>query len=320
MGYVIGMDGGGTKTTGLFVKLDAAASQEMMIKGEGTNPHVIGFPNMAARLHKILSIGMRTYRVQPTEVKAICFGLAGVGRQDDVEQARKEIEKVCVSLGLVNTMVSIHSDVYIALRGAMQPNDSEGIMVISGTGSNAFAKSKDGNVYKSGGWGHLLGDEGSGYDIGRKALNKVTRSQDKREKPTALTKLILKELDLEKTEQLIPYIYDVVREKHEIARIASIVNEAASNGDKVAIQILQDAAYELAMLVEGLHQQCEAFSDKTPVMTAGSVFEHSEIVKRHFMDLLSRRKLGTYQEIYTTPVYGAIEIAKEHLLTSKKAR
>ncbi len=55
-------------------------------------------------------------------------------------------------------------------------------------------------------------------------------------------------------------------------------------------------------------------------MTAGSVFEHSEIVKRHFMDLLSRRKLGTYQEIYTTPVYGAIAIAKEHLLTSKKAR
>jgi N-acetylglucosamine kinase-like BadF-type ATPase len=321
MGYVIGMDGGGTKTTCLFSKVgDEITGEETKLEGEGCNPYIIGFDQMAIRLQKIIQTGMKLHRIPPNKIKSICIGAAGIRRKEDEDRAKQEIHKAIHYLGIEQSLLSVTSDLTIALRGALHPDQQEGILVISGTGSSAIGITRDGVFYKNGGWGHLLGDEGSGYAIGLQALNAITRAVDRRGKDTAITKFILQELNLTDVNELISFIYDPSCQKQHIATLAKQVVKAANLGDKVAVSILQNAAYELALLVEGLHKHCANFTENTPVTTAGSIFVHAEILKNHFVELLKTQNLGIYQEAYREPVFGAIYIAKEMFYRSKKVR
>lgn len=317
MAYVIGIDGGGTKTTCLFIKTDNVmphhVSESMTVIGEASNPHVVGFDEMKTRIQQLIAHGISKYSIQSSEIIAVSCGLAGVGRQEDEQRVEKEFQHIFLELNLSQYLVfSVHSDSYIALRGALQPGVKEGILVISGTGSNATGIDNQGNVYKSGGWGHILGDEGSGYHIGLKALKHIVRAFDMRAKETVLTDLILKELRLEHPKDLISYIYGAKPEKKDIARLAKQVIEASSCGDDASTEILKEAARELVVHVESLHKKCPIFNERTPIMTTGSIFTYSKDLERVFMEEIHSEKLGKYQQAYRSPVYGAAIIAKEN--------
>ena len=311
MGYVVGIDGGGTKTTCVFQHIEDQTKYELT--GEGTNPHVAGFPGATAAILALLLSGMKKFHITPKNIKAFCCGLAGVGRKDEEEKVLKELAFALSQIGMGHVNVSIYSDTYIALRGALNPDDEEGIIVIAGTGSCALGQSKSGKRYKAGGFGHLLGDEGSGYDIALQALRYITRSHDQRESPTLLTSNLLKELGLTRVEELIGFVYDANTKKQHIAQLAKVVQQVAKKGDQVAEIILRNAAFELALLVEGLFKQCKTFTKDTPVMLAGSIFNHFPIITTEFLQYIERKNLGSYRQSKGTPVEGAVLLAKESI-------
>ncbi|WP_371069059.1 N-acetylglucosamine kinase [Sediminibacillus sp. JSM 1682029] len=319
MPFVIGIDGGGTKTTCLVKKAGSKQQEIARFQGPGTNPHVVGFETAAARIGELIRGGLEAVNVNREEVAAVCCGLAGVGRNSEEQRMQKLISDTLDSLEISEYCeLNVCSDSYIALRGALQPGTDEGILVISGTGSNALALTSSGRLTKSGGWGHILGDEGSGYFIGMKALNYMTRAYDGRDKATMLTSLILKQLQLEKAEDLIAYIYGERPEKREIASLARQVIEASEHHDEAAENILRQASEELLAHVESLFRKNPEFTEQTVVTAAGSIFSYSKLVKETFINGLRQRNLGIYQEAYQSPAFGAALVAEELAHPSKQ--
>lgn len=319
MAYVIGIDVGGTKTECLFRRIDnsllnmSSQSDELpIITGEGCNPNVVGYERMKTILEKLIKQGLDKYSISPTEISSVCIGLAGVGRDQEKEHVEQRLVEIIDQLHLPeNLRYFICTDAHIALRGALRSDTKEGILVISGTGSVAFGITREGESYRSGGWGHILGDEGSGYEIGLQALRKVCSAFDQREKKTLLTQLILQELNLNTETELISYMYTTPKEKKEIALFAKFVIQASEENDDVANEILKSAAAELVQHVKSLFKQTQSFSPNIPVVTAGSIFQYSSIVQEYFKSELEIGKLGCYHESVSSPVEGAATIAVE---------
>lgn len=319
MAYVIGIDVGGTKTECLFQRIDIALSNNVsqnhelpIITGEGCNPNVVGYKRMKKILEKLIKQGLDKYSIPPTEISSICIGLAGVGRDQEKEQVEHRLLEIIAKLDLSeNIPYFICNDAHIALRGALSPTAKEGILVISGTGSVAFGINREGENYRSGGWGHILGDEGSGYEIGLQALRKVCSAFDQREKKTLITQLVLKELNLNTETELISYMYTTPKEKKEIAFFAKFVIQASEENDEVASKILKRAAAELVQHVKSLFRQTRSFDSSTPVVTAGSIFQYSSIIQEYFKREIKEEKLGSYHESISSPVEGAARIAAE---------
>lgn len=318
MGYVIGIDGGGSKTTYSICKISkdnpTTIHPVTTFQAKGTNPQVIGFQEMAQQIGENINNILKEYSIPPGEILSVCCGLAGVGREDDEEKASLYIREKFLSFGIDrNIRLFVCSDLYVALRGALKPGVEDGILVIAGTGSNAIGRTKEESVYKTGGWGHILGDEGSGYHIALKALNKVTRSYDLREDKTLLNEMILKKLNLPTEPKLISYIYGKKPQKNEIAGLAEVVIQAADQGDDIAIRILKEASAELVQHVRSLHRMSDQFDKDTAITTAGSILTHSVLIKDQFIKSITEEKLGVYQPSYGSPVEGAIVIAHEQV-------
>ncbi|WP_226580735.1 N-acetylglucosamine kinase [Halobacillus litoralis] len=313
MNYVIGIDGGGTKTTCLFLEAsqNTAPQQPLLITGAGTNPHTIGFNESGRRLESLIDEGLKRYGIHPAEITGVGFGLAGVGRKEDEIQMTEVIQSIFFNLRMSeNCHFFIGSDTQAALKGALPPEVKEGILVIAGTGSNAIGMDENGNIHKCGGWGHLIGDEGSGYHISLKALSKVAKAVDGRGPETEITALLLKECGLQSPHHLVRYIYQHPREKHEIARLAACVIQASEMGDAAAIEILEEAAEELVLHVKSLINK--GLKPGGCVTVAGSIFTYSSIVREHFKQQLKKQELGTFTPSYASPEYGAALLAKPY--------
>jgi N-acetylglucosamine kinase-like BadF-type ATPase len=196
--------------------------------------------------------------------------LAEVFNHEESELTRREVSRWKTD-GLFLT-----TDAEIALGGATdcQP----GVVIISGTGSIAIGLNARGEKARSGGWGPTLGDEGSGYDIGRRALGAAMAAYDGRIDETVLTARICDYFQVASPTELPKVVYDNQRDAVRLAPLSRIVEEAAGEGDRVAIEILGEAAWELARavvaVIERLHMQAESF----PVCYVGSVFKGGELI------------------------------------------
>ena len=263
MTYVLGMDGGGTKTVAL------AADLQGNILGRGksgaSNYQVVGLDQAIAAIKEAASAaGVASHRCE-----AVCLGLAGVGRKRDRAILLPAIEK----LGLADRVILEH-DAAIALAGALacQP----GIVMLAGTGAIAFGMNSSGEKKRAGGWGNILGDEGSAYYIGRRALAAGCRDYDGRGPKTALASKLMAHLGLDEFTDIVKKIYDEETSPKEIASLAPLVSHGAKEGDAVAAAILEDAAKELALAVsaaaKGLNMENETFQ----VAVSGSVFKAGE--------------------------------------------
>lgn len=319
MDYIIGMDGGGTKTTYAISRADQRLILGETLEGPGTNPQIVGFQQMAERITLKLEELLGIHQIEKHQVKVICGGFAGAGRSNDAETARQALEKKLLTAGFHgNVSALIKSDLQIALKGAIPPERKQGMLIISGTGSNAAGLLRDGSMIKSGGWGHLLGDEGSGYAIAAAGLKAVVRAYDKRGPETILSELMLHTLGLEKETQLVTYMYQEQRDKSDIASLARLVSEAAENGDEVAGAIINEAARDLADHVKSLHLQAGEYNTQTIVTTTGSVFEHMTGLRTTFIRELDQQQLGIWTQAHGTPVEGALMEAAESASLEKR--
>lgn len=324
MSYIVGIDGGGTKTTCLFNKLGSFtypdSENALVVTGEGTNPQSIGYDEMKKRLTALLQQGLSTYHIAASDIRAVSCGLAGVGSEEDINISADILKEVFLEVNISeNLRLSVHSDSYIALHGALPQNTAEGILVIAGTGSNSLGITESGGFFRSGGWGHVLGDEGSGYQIGLQALRYVTKAFDKRAAPTLLTEKIMNFMQWKHLMEVRNYIYQYKPGKNEIAAFARLVIEAAEEKDATSVRILKNAARELVLHVESLHHQSASFSKDTPVMVTGSIIENSAVIMNDFQRQVESQELGVLHSSRSTPVYGACLLAEQLLHDNKKS-
>lgn len=241
--FVIGIDGGGTKTLGAIANSDGEILSQFEVGS--TNPHSNSMDVVRENLGALTSKLLGDAGAAAEDVKAICLGMAGVDRPEDKPMVENLVHEF-----LPNAEVLPVNDGVIALTGgALRPY---GIIVISGTGSISFGINANGERVRAGGWGHILGDEGSGYTMSLRALRAIMRSHDGRTGETALQKNILDHLNLERPDQLLGWIRDHNASKAEIASLSRVVHETAAQGDPTAQAILESEAEELAEIVEAV--------------------------------------------------------------------
>src|SRR4051812_16191668 len=231
--HVLGIDVGGTKTVCLLADDEGTILSEA--RESGANLQSVGELGLEKVLHSVMESAMTGQRVMPT---TICLGIAGVDRADDQAVVRGIMDRI----GYKATILIVN-DALIALQAGI--GDAPGIVIVSGTGSIAYGRNAHGEAARAGGWGHVLGDEGSGYFIGRLALRAVVRHADGRGRPTALTERLLGHFHATRAAELIQKIYHEDVGPRAIAALATYVQQARDDGDVVATAILTRAADEL---------------------------------------------------------------------------
>lgn len=236
--YVIGIDGGGTKTAAMIADVEGSVIAQH-VSGP-SNVHAVGVEKAAKLLFSLVRECCDSLKVTPGAIRATTIGLAGAGRPEDQKRIADSLRKLSAQKKIKLKNLRIESDARIALEGAFR--GGAGIILIAGTGSIAFGKDEEGNVHRVGGWGRILGDEGGGYFIGQRALVAACRQLDGRSSASRLTELIAKKFGLKTAEDIIGAVY---RKNFEISTIAPIVLEAAEEGDVAASEIIQIASLEL---------------------------------------------------------------------------
>jgi len=268
MSVYAGVDGGGTKTLVVVVNemglevgrgLAANANYQVLMTQGLTDKEAADA--VAQRISEALTKALPDGSSAPG---AIFAGLAGVDRLNDVAIMR---------LALADTGLcpferwQVVNDAELVLYGL---ENGVGLGLIAGTGSIAVGRrSQDGKKARAGGWGHLLGDEGSGYEIGRAALQAATQAADKRGPATLLLPKILEQWKLDRPESLIKAVYNSGENRNQkIAQLANLVFGLACE-DEVAAALAKKAALDLATAVWAVYQQLEFENEAAPALGLG---------------------------------------------------
>jgi N-acetylglucosamine kinase-like BadF-type ATPase len=271
----LGVDGGGTKT--LAVVVDADGVEHGRGHAGASNYRAVGLPQAIANLRDAVERAAAAAGCA-LPLTAAWLGVAGVDHPDDSS----------VLLGHLGTLarnVQLTNDAELMLSGL---DRCVGVALIAGTGSIALGRSAAGASARAGGWGHLLGDEGSGYDLGRHALQAAARAADGRGKPTALLGLILGAWQLSAPADLIPRVH-AEHDTAGIARLAPLVLRAACDGDSVARAIVWRAAAELALTATTVGDAL-GFQDALPLALGGGLLLHDEAFRAEVLRRVARRR------------------------------
>jgi len=271
----MGIDGGGSKT--LAVVVDAHGRERGRGAAAGSNYAAIGLDRAVGNIRAAVADATRLAGCAPP-VRAAWVGLAGVDRPADHDVLHLYLCELAGVVRLTNDAELILS----ALDGTI------GVAVIAGSGSIVLGRDARGDTVRAGGWGHIMGDEGSGYDVGRLGLRAVVRADDGRGPATLLRDLVVREWGLAQPADLIGRVYPD-GDKRAIARLAPLVLQAARAGDKVAGEIVTRGAEELALAALTVADQL-AFPAGLPLALAGGLLTHAadyrelvlERVRRHW--------------------------------------
>ncbi len=234
---LVGVDAGASKTEAIAIGVNGTYIGSG--RSGSSNPASIGVEISCRNICKSI---ISSIRGRPAEkITLIGIGLAGwVGGAWD----RDLITCISNKIGVSRDLISIAEDIDVAHYSAFL--GGEGVVAILGTGSNFLGKA-GGRVIRVGGWGHILGDEGSGWRIGLLGLQMVFKSIDGRTGPTTLVTRAYKHYGVDNHKELMRIIYSSKDIKSLIASFASEVFQAAKEGDKTAIEILRQEAREIAI-------------------------------------------------------------------------
>ncbi len=233
--WSLGIDGGGTKTLAIIV--DAAGNEQARARAGSANHQDVGVDT--ALLHISQAIEAAVLQAGCTlPVDSAWFGLAGLDHPSDHALLTPLLQSFARKLHLTNDAELVLS----VLPG------TTGVALIAGTGSIALGQDAHGASARAGGWGHLIGDEGSGYDLGRQCLQAMAQATDGRAQTTMLTNLVLQHWHLGAASDIINKVYNNC-DKATIAALSPLVCSAARDGDKIACRIIATAARSLATAV-----------------------------------------------------------------------
>jgi glucosamine kinase len=238
--------------------------------------------------------------------KVLCAGVAGAGR--DAE--RQALWQALVSHELAEEVV-VHADATVALDDAF--GDGPGVLLVAGTGSVAFGRSPAGTFARCGGWGPVIGDEGSGAWIGRRALSVVAAAADGREPETALSGAVLTGAQVNDVSELIGWASTAT--PAALATLAPVVLSVAEGGDLRANSLVSLAVEELTLHVRALARQL--FVDERaamPVALAGGLLGRGSLLRKRLEHRLKSAVPGAQIRVEpVVPARGAVRGALRYL-------
>jgi N-acetylglucosamine kinase-like BadF-type ATPase len=306
--FWIGVDGGGTRTRAVV------AGEDLVPMGRGAsgpaNAATRPLPLVVETILEAVGDAAASAAVAAERAEGVAVGLAGVESVGRVKPLTAALEE---RFGSGKVLVT--TDARIALAGATPGDpDGPGLVLIAGTGAIAYGRNPRGAEARAGGWGPLLGDEGSGYAIARQGLAAVVRELDGRGPHTAIRDLLFaSERGVHSLEELLVKIYRSEGGASDVAAYFPLVLSAAKSGDAEAQRILGEAGKELALaaitVIRKLRLEKEAF----PVSTVGGVFAAGELLlgplaaALHEIAPLARVGPPAYP-----PEIGAIRLARAH--------
>lgn len=299
--YVLGIDAGGTKTRALLADESARVVADAL--GGGANLRTHGELEVEKVLHGVIE---ETCAGAPGATPvAIALGIAGADRPADEKVLRAILRRI----GFRDRVV-VTNDARIAfVAGSLR---RVGLALVCGTGSIAWGRNRAGEIARSGGWGWHLGDEGSGFWIGERAIRDVLRAADGRGLATSLDQALSEHFSIARPDQILYAIYDGDFPRTQVAKFAPRVEEAARAGDAVAREILSDAAGELTEAAVSVRDRLRLEESAYDVVLSGGTFTAVPTLA----DDVARRLASDNAHVFRLleePAIGAVKLAIEAL-------
>jgi N-acetylglucosamine kinase-like BadF-type ATPase len=301
---VIGIDGGASATAAVLADARTGAG---LGRGEAgpSNIQAIGEDAALRELNAAVAGAFRAAKLPREKVAAAALGLAGVDKAEGLDVIRGWAESVQLS-----NRLTIANDATL-LFAAGTP-EGWGLAVVAGTGSIAFTLDRNGKDARAGGWGYLMGDEGSAFRIGLQALRAACRAADGIGEPTSLLPAFLEKLESPDPREFIPAVYRGAWDKACIAGLAPLVLGAAADGDRVANRIMEEEARELARTAAGAVAAGGLPREGLPVALTGGLVIHGAAYRERFLSEL--RSCGVNPGpvgLVDDPVVGAVVLARK---------
>ncbi|GAF63745.1 hypothetical protein BTS2_0636 [Bacillus sp. TS-2] len=297
--FVIGIDGGGTKTIAILV----SSTGEIVAQATGgtSNPNAIGIDEAKNEILKlVLSLSIQNQKAYKNVV-SVFAGLSGIESPKYKEEMKQILQNQ-----LPEIAVTIDNDAVIALFSGTF--GEPGVVQISGTGSVTYGLDSKGNRHRVGGWGYLIGDEGSGYAIGRAGLHAAFLEKDNRGPSTEISNLLLEYFQVKQVDSMIPLIYGE-KARTTIASLSKIVMLAADHSDQVALEIIKYQSQQLGEQITALIQVSTfQLEGKIPVVLTGGVMNRSDLLLNDIVKTLKDHGINQVEVTVPKlpPVAGAV--------------
>ncbi len=287
--FFLGLDGGGTKTTVLVG--DESCNVLFKTVGDTINYCAVGMQQARNNMKAMLDTVAKDAGI--THFAGVCIGMSALfGRASEDECAA-----FCNGIFSADKII-MDSDLYIALAATGETGAAA--VGICGTGSMACGRTTDSRIITKGGYGYLLGDEGSGFRIAQEALFEAVRAAEQSGEDTALLQAALDFWGVKSAPELISVFYDPPMERNQIAKFAPCVIREAEQGDKIAMQVVKKQASLFADTAKALLKE---LPQDIPFYVYGGIFEHNKLFRDLFANEIPDR---TVILLTKTPAEGAL--------------
>jgi len=301
MAYVLGIDGGGSKT---MAAVSSGSSTFTFKAAKGCNFNTVSHEDARAALTEAVHGAVGLARISSSDISSVCAGVAG-GASPEVAAMVSEF------LGslLPRASIRVVGDNIIAFEAAFR--GGAGVVCISGTGSVAFGRNERGEMTRAGGWGRMVSDEGSGHWIGRYAISQCLIAMDQGRSSRLITE-IMEHWGIVTREQLVLRCHS--EPIPNFSELFPVVLRVANAGDPLATEVLDSAALKLARITQIVLRRLWSGHSAQRVAITGSVFANSERIRHAFANLIrSDRPEVQIQLSEREPFEGALQLAWENI-------
>lgn len=301
MKYIIGVDGGGTKTVCVLMAEDGRILSA--IKGEGSNHQICGLDQAVHVIADLIHSAVRQAGIQLDDISFIGLGLAGADQERDIQILSEGLSKV-----LAGVPFEIVNDIWIAFWAGSE--NSWGAVSVCGTGSNTGVRTPEGRIFSVRALRYILGNYGGGKHLSDIALHYAFRSNEHTGRFTKLEEHLpafCRALDMD---DLAMKVLESGYTYHYQFDIPKLVFELADDGDEVCREILWDMGWEMGTMTGGLIEVAGlAQAEEVPVVLAGSLYVHDEngfIINGYEKALRQKVKSPKIHVLRRPPVQGAL--------------
>jgi glucosamine kinase len=292
----LGIDGGGSKTQAVIV--DAAGHTRGNGQAGSANQHAVGLQMAEANIF-LATLSAAESAGCSLPLDSAWIGLAGLDNSADHERWLSRLHPLA-------SIIRLSNDAELVLSAF---GDAVGVALIAGTGAIALGRDSTGKRSRASGWGHILGDEGSGYDIGCRALQAIVRAIDGRGKPTRLVSCLMDYWELSSPDDLLARVYQHPN-KSEIASLAPLVFRAAESNDVIAAHIIRRAAQELALAAVTVGDALDFTASGLSLALGGSLLLHQAGYRQQTLGAVARRRPIRDVVLATEPAFSAAHAAQ----------
>jgi N-acetylglucosamine kinase-like BadF-type ATPase len=305
---VLGIDAGATKTECLLA--DGSGAVLAKARGPGANFSLFAEDEVEFVLSNLLE---EVLSGASKPVDALCIGIAGAGRTRDFRVMQRILRRMDRAKENFVT-----NDALIALVAGAK--ERYGVVLIVGTGATAYGVNREGEVARAGGWGPLLGDEGSAYWMGLRLLRAVVRAEDGRAQPTLLKERVLERLGIGNVDALVHRVYRELA-RAEIAALAPIIQDVADLGDEAAQTVIDDAVREFVRASESVIGRLKLAGESFRLVLSGGIWKAVPVLRQDFERVI--KKVAPWvavQELTVEPAQGAVQLALEQVSSARGSK